>query len=44
MNQKGTLHKGVDIPAHGASVKGDDIFLDPLAIIPPPAVTGHSRP
>lgn len=27
--------------AHGASVKGDDIFLDPLAIIPPPMVTGH---
>lgn len=27
--------------AHGASVKGDDVFLDPLAIIPPPMVTGH---
>lgn len=87
--QKGTLHKGVDIPfelwaipvlqpdgrlrlhpqrlrifsvdglklmhalglhldnmmdlskARGASVKGDDIFLDPLAITPPPMVTGH---
>lgn len=26
--------------AHGASVKGDDIFLDPLAIIPPPSVKG----
>jgi hypothetical protein len=87
--QKGTLHKGVDIPfemwavpvlqpdgrlrlhpqrlrifsvdglklmhalglhldkmmdlskSRGASVKGDDIFLDPLRIIPPPMVTGH---
>jgi hypothetical protein len=87
--QKGTLHKGVNIPfemwavpvlqpdgrlrlhpqrlrifsvdglklmhalglhlssmmdlskAHGASVKGDDIYLDPLAIIPPPMVIGH---
>ncbi len=27
--------------AHGASVKGDDIFLDPLQIIPPPTVEGH---
>ena len=26
--------------AHGASVKGDDIFLEPLEIIPPPAVKG----
>lgn len=87
--QKGTLHKGVDIPfemwsvpvlqpdgllrlhpdklhifgvnglalmhalglhldkmmdlskATGASVKGDDIYLDPLKIIPPPVVDGH---
>ncbi|MEP6491247.1 MAG: hypothetical protein ABJF01_01125 [bacterium] len=87
--QKGTLHKGVDIPfemwavpvllpdgrlrlhpdklrilgvdgialmhaiglhlasmmdlskAHGASVTGDDIFLEPLEIIPPPFVDGH---
>jgi len=87
--QKGTLHKGVDIPfemwavpvlqpdgrlrlhpdklrilgvdglalmhaiglhlasmmdlskAHGASVTGDDIFLDPLQIIPPPFVDGR---
>jgi hypothetical protein len=27
--------------AHGVSVKGDDLFLDPLAIIPPPTVTGR---
>jgi hypothetical protein len=26
--------------AHGVSVSGDDLFLDPLAIIPPPVVTG----
>ena len=86
--QKGTLHKGVDIPfqmwsvprlqsdgrlllhpdrlkifgvngttlmhalglhldrmmdlsgAHGVSVKGDDLYLEPLAIIPPPTVDG----
>jgi hypothetical protein len=87
--QKGTLHKGVDIPfemwavpvlqpdgrlrlhphkltifsvngltlmhalglhlssmmdlskARGVSVKGDDLFLDPLQIIPPPVVEGR---
>ena len=87
--QKGTLHKGVDIPfemksvpvlqpdgrlrlhpdelrifsinglvlmhalhlhladfmdlskARGVSVKGDDLFLEPLAIIPPPQVDGR---
>ncbi len=27
--------------AHGASVKGDDLFLDPLAMLPPPAITGR---
>ena len=27
--------------AHGASVKGDDIFLDPLQLIPPPTVEGR---
>jgi hypothetical protein len=27
--------------AHGASVKGDDLFLDPTAILPPPAIDGH---
>jgi hypothetical protein len=27
--------------AHGVSVKGDDLFIDPLAIIPPPTVTGR---
>jgi hypothetical protein len=27
--------------SHGASVKGDDIFLDPLEMIPPPAVVGR---
>jgi len=27
--------------AHGVSVKGNDLFLDPLAIIPPPAVQGR---
>lgn len=26
--------------AHGASVQGDDIYLDPLQIIPPPVVEG----
>ena len=87
--QKGTLHKGVDIPfemwstpvlqndgrlrlhpdrlqifsvngltlmhalglhmaklmdlrnARGVSVSGDDLFVDPLALIPPPMVEGH---
>jgi hypothetical protein len=27
--------------AHGASVKGDDFFLDPTAILPPPAIDGR---
>jgi hypothetical protein len=27
--------------AHGATVKGDDLFLDPTAILPPPAIDGH---
>jgi hypothetical protein len=27
--------------AHGASVEGDDLFLDPTAILPPPAIDGH---
>jgi hypothetical protein len=27
--------------ARGASVKGDDFFLDPLLILPPPAIEGH---
>jgi len=26
--------------AHGVSVSGDDLYLDPLAIIPPPTVSG----
>ena len=87
--QKGTLHKGVDIPfemwakpvlqsdgklrlhpdklhifsvngltlmhalglhmeklmdlrkAHGVTVKGDDLFVDPLQLIPPPTVEGR---
>jgi hypothetical protein len=35
------LDKMMDLSkAHGASVKDDDIFLDPLAIIPPPFVDG----
>jgi hypothetical protein len=35
------LDKMMDLSkAHGASVKDDDIFLDPLAIIPPPVVDG----
>lgn len=35
------LDKMMDLSkAHGASVKDDDIFLDPLAIIPPPLVDG----
>jgi hypothetical protein len=29
--------------AKGLSVKGDDILLDPLAIIPPPMVDGHLK-
>ena len=29
--------------ARGASVKGDDIYLDPLKIIPPPVVVGRLR-
>ncbi len=27
--------------AHGASVKGDDFFLDPTAILPPPGIEGR---
>lgn len=27
--------------AHGASVKGDDLILDPMAILPPPAIDGR---
>jgi hypothetical protein len=27
--------------ARGASISGDDLFLDPLAILPPPAVLGR---
>jgi hypothetical protein len=27
--------------AHGVSIAGDDLFLNPLAIIPPPLVTGR---
>jgi len=27
--------------AHGATVKGDNLFLDPTAILPPPAIDGH---
>ena len=29
--------------AHGVSVKGDDLYLDPLAIIPPPVVEGRLK-
>ena len=29
--------------AHGVSVKGDDLYLDPLAIIPPPVVEGKPK-
>jgi hypothetical protein len=36
------LEKMMDLShAVGMSVKGDDIFLDPLAIIPPPAIAGR---
>lgn len=35
------LDKFMDLSkAHGASVKGDDILLDPLQIIPPPLIEG----
>jgi hypothetical protein len=27
--------------AHGASVHGDDLYLDPTALLPPPAITGR---
>ena len=27
--------------SRGASVKGDDLFLDPLAMLPPPVITGR---
>jgi hypothetical protein len=27
--------------AHGATVKGNDLFLDPTAILPPPAISGR---
>jgi hypothetical protein len=39
-----TLEKMMDLSkARGASVSGDDIFLDPLKIIPPPLVEGRLR-
>lgn len=36
-----TLEKIIDLKkAKGASVKGNDIFLDPLVILPPPSIEG----
>ena len=38
------LDKMMDLSkAHGVSVKGDDLYLDPLAIIPPPVVEGKLK-
>jgi hypothetical protein len=38
------LSKLMDLSkAHGASVRGDDLYLDPLEIIPPPHLEGRLR-
>jgi hypothetical protein len=37
-----SLEKMMDLSkAHGVTVKGNDLFLDPLAILPPPQVRGR---
>jgi hypothetical protein len=38
-----TLEKILDLSkAKGVTVKGNDLFLDPVRILPPPAITGHA--
>ncbi len=38
-----SLEKILDLSkAKGVSVKGNDIFLDPVKILPPPAIEGHA--
>jgi hypothetical protein len=38
-----TLQKILDLSkAKGVTVKGNDLFLDPLVILPPPAIEGHA--
>ena len=37
-----SLEKMIDVSgAHGISVKGNDMFLDALALLPPPHIQGH---
>lgn len=39
-----TLEKLIDLSkARDASVRGNDIFLDPNRILPPPAIEGHGN-
>lgn len=38
-----TLQKVLDLSkAKGVTVKGNDLFLDPVLILPPPAIEGHA--
>jgi len=38
-----SLEKILDLrKAKGVTVKGNDLFLDPVRILPPPAITGHA--
>jgi len=38
-----SLEKILDLSkAKGVTVKGNDLFLDPVKILPPPAITGHA--
>jgi hypothetical protein len=38
-----SLEKILDLSkAKGVTVKGNDLFLDPIKILPPPAITGHA--
>ena len=38
-----TLQKILDLSkARGVTVKGNDLFLDPVLILPPPAIEGHA--
>jgi hypothetical protein len=38
-----TLQKILDLSkAKGVTVKGNDLFLDPMLILPPPAIEGHA--
>ena len=49
--QKEALDKALELDdlldlgaSRGATVKGNDIYLDPEKILPPPAIAGGSRP